>query len=157
MGFDSDTVQVYVDQWGLRRLFSLAVSRRGAPRKARDPAVEQFFDVLVKHWGKPKPKNKKGKPALPEPLDECADVDPALLSDTEEGDEVILKKAVTDAYMLDAAEMDGLGSQEEKTDADHAHAAAEDPACDVDLDLEEQLIWDELARLKCLSCLPCLI
>ena len=102
MQLEADAVMVYLDQWGLRRLFSLALRRRGAPRKRGDSITEEFFALLVKHWGayKPNKKAKKGEEEV-EKLDEDALVDASHLSDAEvtEGADVHLHRAVTDAYM----------------------------------------------------------
>ncbi|CAE7241891.1 unnamed protein product [Symbiodinium microadriaticum] len=51
MGLQEDSVIEYLDIWGLRRMFSLAIRRRSSSRRSRDNVVEQFFDVLLRHWG----------------------------------------------------------------------------------------------------------
>ena len=60
MNLDSDDVAVFLDAWGIRRLFSLAVRRRGRPRKSRDSILDEFFQVLEENWGKniPQGRNK---------------------------------------------------------------------------------------------------
>ena len=78
MGFPDGDIKVYVDQRGIRRLFSLAVRRRGSARKRRDCVVEELFSVLNKHW---ELQNKK-KDAEQEDTNEDAEVDACLLSDT---------------------------------------------------------------------------
>ncbi|CAE6950792.1 unnamed protein product [Symbiodinium sp. CCMP2592] len=51
MDLQEDSVIEYLDTWGLRRMFSLAIRRRSSSRRSRDTVVEEFFDVLLRHWG----------------------------------------------------------------------------------------------------------
>ena len=102
-----DDVMVYRDQWGLRRLFSLAIRRRGAPRRKRDALVDEFFEILERHWGKTwKPSRRRSSKSVDtervveDDDDEEAAVDPDQLSDAEEsaGLAVEVHPADTDAY-----------------------------------------------------------
>ena len=102
MDLETDDVLVYLDSWGIRRLFSLAVRRRGTGRKRQDPILEEFFQVLEKHWGKYTPKSKDKLAQKVQEMDSDQEVDAAeLLSDSEISDcfQLHLLRAETDDYL----------------------------------------------------------
>ena len=69
MQLEADPVVTHLDAWGLRRLFSLAIRRRGSSRRHRDSVTEAFFETLCAHWG--------GGPEVPDEDDSPeADEDP---------------------------------------------------------------------------------
>ena len=171
MGFEEDDIVVYADIWGLKRLFSLAVRRRGAPRRKRDPVVDQLFEVLERHWGGCwKPSRKRQ--ALQEEDEDY--VDAGNLSDCEdaEGLEVSFRHATTDEYMTDDAALSAEPSSSAKESVegpkieddgsaklatveghklDETAADADDDLENLDgleLDLEEQLLLDQLAAMR---------
>ena len=51
MHLPDDPVILHLDSWGLRRLFSLVIRRRGASRKRRDTMTEALFEVVSRYWG----------------------------------------------------------------------------------------------------------
>ena len=167
MNLDPDDVAVFLDSWGIRRLFSLAVRRRGCPRKSRDPILDEFFQTLEGYWGKTvsqgrnKAEDRKAQEVQQMPEEE--EVNPELLSDTEMSDifHFHFMRAETDDYesMLTPEKL-----REAPVDGNEVEAAkCKDPSpkrsltqeledmCDVDLDLEEQLLMEKLALLR-----PCM-
>ena len=155
MKLDSDDVAVFLDSWGIRRLFSLAVRRRGSSRKKRDPFVEDFFGILEANWGSYKPKGKNNGDDKVHDMPEEENVDPALLSDTEvsESCDVHLRRALSDAYTLVASPQKdcpaGIGDSlaESKGDAGSTEKALED-LDGLELDLEEALLLQQLEMLR---------
>ena len=173
-----DDVMVYRDQWGLRRLFSLATRRRGAPRRKRDALVDEFFEILERHWGKIwKPSRRRSSKSLDalasavEDDDEEEAVDADQLSDAEEsaGIEVEVHAADTDEYGggVDAPPGSGIWSDSEEMpphDLSLLAPCASDPeekpitpSLDekisddldgVEMDLEEQLLMEQIMLLK---------
>lgn len=51
MQLEDDAVILHLDSWGLRRLFSLVIRRRGASRKCRDSVTEALFEIVCRYWG----------------------------------------------------------------------------------------------------------
>ena len=51
MQLEEDAVIMHLDSWGLRRLFSLVIRRRGASRKRRDTMTEALFEIVCRYWG----------------------------------------------------------------------------------------------------------
>ncbi|CAE7234481.1 unnamed protein product [Symbiodinium sp. CCMP2592] len=51
MQLQDDAVILHLDSWGLRRLFSLVIRRRGASRKRRDSMTEALFEIVCRYWG----------------------------------------------------------------------------------------------------------
>ena len=139
-------MRLYADQWGLRRLFSLAIRRRSSPRKRKDIMAEEFFKVLVDAWGGKQAVPAKKKPrseekAIEEAEDETAVVDPAQLSDADvsEGCDVQLVHAETDAYLVEG---------------ETAALPADPPAAEGDEgedDMEELLLLKRIEQLRLLA------
>ena len=153
MNLDSDDVAVFLDAWGIRRLFSLAVRRRGRPRKSRDPILDEFFQVLEENWGKniPQGRNKveDRKAEQVHNMPEEEEVDPDLLSDTEVSDVLHchLMRAETDEY-FSLCTPPKVRALETKVEGNEATMNEElNGMGDIDLDLEEQLLLEKLALL----------
>ena len=160
MQLEPDPVMVYLDQWGLRRLFSLGIRRRSAVRKKRDSFTEDFYGILVSHWGTYDPKlskKKKGEKVEELKVDEDELVDARHLSDDEAsaGVDVQLSRATTDAYLVvetpkkeleslvkDLAKILEDGVSEDNLDGQACVGA------DLDLDEEEQQLIEQLALLR---------
>ena len=163
MGFPEDAVLVYLDTWGLRRLFSLALRRRSSARKYRDDLTESLFTLMVQCWGRApcKKVGAKGKDAdALEAEEEKAAVDGALQSEDECGEGLMgvqLRRAVTDDYMVATPQPD------EKTQHPEAEAkmdvvtvpatmpASKPGPMDMDLDEEEQRLLEQIALLRWLG------
>ena len=137
MGLPDDDVAVFADQWGLRRMFSLGIRRRGAPRKQKDLMVEGFFETLCRYWGTPpsvapRPA-KRGKGKEDRAAEEDV-VDQDGLSDTEisEGLRVILLRQ--DAQ-YPAAPEEAWSSSEATSPSSHASAKEDGPSesCEAEL------------------------
>ena len=165
MNLDEDDITVYLDQWGIRRLFSLALRRRGAPRRFIDVIAEQLFETLGQHWGAAWKPSKKRLPMRSRDDDAEAEVDVAALSDNEtsEGVDVTFQPAQSDDYQealvsgksaenLEEAVAKETGPEkamEEQT----TEQKSEPPELQdmFDLDLEEQLLLDQIAEMKTLN------
>ncbi|CAE7194949.1 unnamed protein product [Symbiodinium sp. CCMP2592] len=160
MGFEEDEVLVYLDSWGLRRLFSLAIRRRSSARKRRDPVTDQFFNVLVQHWGHLKNKHKKkgGKGADPETeeSEELAEID-AVIDSEVDGEDLSGLHLQRDGYeVLQPAEEAGdVGgchleeASEKKLTTPKEHKFWDPSEVDGDdLDLKEQAMLEKIAMLK---------
>ena len=161
MRLEPDDVMVYVDSWGLRRLFSLALRRRSASRKKRDSITECLYQTLLFQWGPTKPqKGAKGQTQEDVEQDVAKDVEACLGAELAEGEDlgdVNLVRAVTDEYMLSSP----VTTPEVKQDAANNHAmptqvtqetlSANEPVDDEDLDQEELKLLEQIALLKFLA------
>ena len=163
MGLEPDDVKVFADQWGLRRMFSLAIRRRGAPRKVKDLMVEAFFQELIRYWGIPPKQTGRGKKGSVEPASED-EVDQDELSDPEQLP-VTLLRVDTDGYerVLSQDDNPAANPVENESEAPHgashpAETASEIPGSTADnmnqhedddeLDLEEQLLLEKIQLLE---------
>ena len=167
MGFDEDEVLVYLDSWGLRRLFALAIRRRSSARKRRDPVTDRFFKILVQHWGHSKKKGGKGADPETEESEELAEID-AVIDSEVDGDDLSGVHLQRDGYEVpepaeEAGDVPILPEPvEEAGEAHPEEASAEnlttpkehkfwDPsedADDDDLDLQERGMLEKIAMLK---------
>ena len=164
MQLPADDVAVFLDTWGIRRMFSLAVRRRGCPRKSRDPVLDHFFQVLEKHWGQQVSKGQSTAEAKKaqkvHDMEEDQEVDPKYLSDTEVSDalQFHLFRAETDEYMLvctpqkekpiEQVSPEKVEIKGEAISGMDVQADDLDGMGDIDLDLEEQLLLQKLALLR---------
>ena len=146
LGHDDDPVLVYLDSWGLRRLFSLAIRRRSASRRKRDEVAEKFFELLIKHWGHVK--SKKGKGKAPEPAEEDDVV--AVIDSECDADDLTGIRLEKDGYSpakSKASQDAGIdGNPLDLQDIQAADDQVEDWA--MDLEMEEQLILERIALLQ---------
>ena len=158
MDFESDDVMTYLDSWGIRRLFSLAVRRRGAARKVRDPVMEEFFHVMEAAWGKyvPKGRDRKGREVFEMDDDEQNKyVDPECLSDTEMSEALALhfSRAETDEYQTFSPTESPSKPKVAVVDSTPAPTSAPDvkaseESVEMDLDMEELRILAKLRELR---------
>ena len=157
MNKDPDDIEVYLDAWGLRRLFSLGLRRRSASRKQRDPLTECFFATLVEFWGHHKKKGGKGRTASDAEQDEAADVKAVLESEAEgeDLDGIELKRAVTDDYMLLSPTPSPSGKLVASTPISAMKGAQNGSEIGDDEDMEEQLLLAKIASLRCLESFAC--
>ena len=155
MGLEADEVLVYLDSWGLRRLFSLAIRRRSSARRRRDPMTDVFFGILVEHWGHYK--KKKGAKGMDADQEELAAVKAVIDSEQDAKD---LSGVCLDPYMVVVED----GKLEEA--AVHEVPEVKSPAAvlnkvpvpeqvvidldddGMDLDLEEQKVLEKIAMLR---------
>ena len=161
MGLQDDPLLTYLDQWGLRRLFSLAIRRRGAPRRLQDPIVDQLFDTLVSAWGsvwKPSRRAGSGRGSTAADLEEEEAVDVAQLSEEEAEDLCVsLQRAETDEY-LETVPDDDQSHQRlpEQVDGEALDCQGQDCMVDLDaeldLEIEEQSLLEQILFLKCPHC-----
>ena len=164
MGLLDDEVLVYLDAWGLRRLFSLALRRRSSARKFRDDLTESLFSFMVECWGHCKTKKKGAKGQDLDEIEAAAEqaaVDETLASEAECGEDLMgvqLRKAVTDDYMTMSPQPDekvlSPAPEAKKDDVESVPSMtpASKPgltdAMDMDLDEEERRLIEQLALLR---------
>ena len=178
MNLEEDLVLVYLDTWGLRRLFSLAVRRRGASRKSRDVITDEFFSTMVAHWGVfALTDGDDDAPAAAVDLSEDEEAGEAIVIHTtsaapatvsadageaavpEEDADARLRRSLTDAIVPAGDGHDALTAEEaypnidgEEVEHSSSWFGCLDAMDEDDLLLAEGQLLAELALLKLLDC-----
>ena len=155
MGLPDDDVLVYLDAWGLRRLFALALRRRSSNRRQKDAVTECLFETLVQAWGHVKhKKGAKGKTGEEVEAEEKADVEDVFQEEENDCMEVQFKPAETDEYQLVTSPAcktkPGCEDAHEpsRTEADEGSPAKDLDGEIFEMDLEEQMLVEEIALLR---------